>query len=91
MNAALFGYAVGMFLAAGGVGYILILSLKAIRVEKHWPRATYVIGGLFVLLVGLVTASNAGSPVETIVAIVATICAAGVVAFYRSPLTKKPS
>lgn len=91
MSAALFGYAMGMFLAAGGAGYILILSLKAIGVHKRWPRATYVIGCLFVLLVGLVTAGNAIDPMETVVATIATLGAVAFIALYRSPFAKKPA
>lgn len=91
MNSAMFGYAIGIFLAAGGCGYLLIGLLRLIRVHKRWPRATYFIGCMFVLLVGLITAGNAITSIEVIVASVATLSAAAFVALYRSPFKQGPA
>lgn len=86
MSASELGYAVGAFLATGGVGYIFLSFLWAIRVYKRWPRGSTAATCLFVLLVGLFTAAAAtGSEVWIMSA--ATIAAAAFIA-WRGALFK---
>lgn len=80
MTPAEIGYALGMFLAAGGAGYIFLGFLWAIRVYKRWPRASVAAASGFVLLVGLVTAM-AASESEVWIAAVATVAAASFIAW----------
>lgn len=80
MNPADIGYGVGMFLAAGGVGYIFLGLLWALRLYKRWPRACVMASSGFVLLVGFVTAM-AASGSEVWIAGAATIAAAAFVAW----------
>lgn len=86
MTAAEMGYAVGMFLAAGGFGYIFLGFLWAIRVYKRWPRGSTVAASLFVLLVGFFTAAAANGS-EVWIASVATVAAAAFIV-WRGPVFK---
>lgn len=86
MTPAEMGYAVGMFLAAGGLGYIFLGFLWAIRVYKRWPRGSTIAASVFVLLVGFVTAAAATGS-EVWIASVATVAAAAFIV-WRGPVFK---
>ena len=58
MGAAQFGQFVGVFFAAGGIGFIWLGFLWLIRVYKRWPRASYWSAAFVTALIGLATAVN---------------------------------
>lgn len=90
MNAALAGYAIGMFLAAGGAGYIFLGLLWALRIYKRWPRGSYMAATGLVLLLGAATAMGATDPTEMYVALISASAAAVYVA-WRGRLFKTAS
>lgn len=58
MGAAQVGQFIGVFFAAGGIGFMWLGFLWLIRVYKRWPRASYRSAALMTAFVGLVTAMN---------------------------------
>lgn len=58
MGAAQVGQFIGVFLAAGGVGFIWLGFLWSIRVYKRWPKSSYWSAAVVTALIGLFTALN---------------------------------
>lgn len=56
MSAGQAGYLLGVFLAAGGAGYIWLAILMGVRVYKRWPRFSVWSAVVVVLFIGGVTA-----------------------------------
>ncbi len=89
MNSAAVGEFLGVFLAAGGVGYIFIFFLRLVGVYKRWPRAVFWSGAVLAALLALVAASADQS--RTLLYSVAGLCAAGFIVWRgESDVRKAP-
>ena len=90
MTAAQTGYAMGMFFAAGGAGFIFLGLLKLLTIYRRWPRGSYLAASLFVVLLGLATASASPSTDEVILTMVVCLGAAVFIA-WRGKLFSRPA
>lgn len=72
--AVLIGEFFGALLALGGVAYIWLGVLWAIRVYKRWPRFSYWSAAAVAALVGAATAVGSDRPLLYVIATIA-VCA----------------
>jgi hypothetical protein len=86
--AALIGEFFGALLALGGVAYIWLGTLSAMRVYKRWPRFSYWSAAAVAALVGAATAASSGDPV--LYAVVTVAVCAFIVIRERRALTRRP-
>lgn len=61
--ASLLGQAAGAFLALGGIAYIWLGILWALRIQKRWPRLSYWSAAALEALLGIATAQSTGEHV----------------------------
>lgn len=85
MGAAQFGEFIGVFFAAGGIGFIWLGFLWLIRVYKRWPKGSYISAAFVAALIGLATALNG----DFILTMTASLLASGYIVWRGLLIAKK--